>query len=128
MRKFIALVLILALCGLVGVTLATKATAEESNTRVRPVHLLNTLTTSGTFVAHGARLYSLSGYAGAANSYFGLYDCDELGDTATTNIRFEGGEASQYDGIAHNFGTNGAQFANGITLVTVGMYVTIEYE
>lgn len=122
MKRFIVALMVLGLCFML-VSLPTQA----ASTRTIPFKT-RTVIAHEVVSAQGADVFYLSGYANAASAVFGLYDAATLDDTATTNCKFEGGEATQWDSIVPvDFGPDGLRFNTGLTVVTSGAYISIVY-
>ena len=121
MKKF----LILALMLLVGISLLTPAFADEARYISKKS---KAITASEVTSTAGVVLFKVTGYAGSANSVYGLYNCSTLLSVAAATCKIEGGEASQYDSIPTlDFGEEGIHFDNGLCTVVSGAYLTIEY-
>ncbi len=78
--------------------------------------------------AQGVVVYKVTGYANAASAVYGLYNTSSLGTASEAKCKVEGGEATQYDQLPTlDFGKDGITFDSGLTVVTNGAYVAIEY-
>lgn len=117
---------ILALMVMVGFSFVLNVQADSNRTIS---HKTKVITASEVTSTQGITLYKVTGYANAASAVYGLYNASSLGTTTTATCKVEGAEATQYDGLPYlDFGKDGISFENGLTVVTNGAYVTIEYD
>lgn len=122
MRKVTALILIVAFA-----LLASPAFASDipDTLKSKVVTSDEVLTTGG-----GWLVYSFRVYAAAASSEAALYNCDTVGACASTNIKSENGEATQYD-ISDEDAIGGdkpIEFSEGLTCLVNNGYAIILYE
>jgi len=116
---------ILILAMLMGFGLFSFSQADEARTIARKSKVITANEVTST---QGVTLYKVTGYANAASAVYGLYNTSTLGDATASTCKIEGGEATQYDSIPTlDFGDEGVAFSAGLTVVTSGAYVTIEY-
>ncbi len=122
-------IFILALMVMVGISLAfVNVKADEARTITRKT----VVATAGNTVAvgHSATIYRIGGYASSANAVFGVVDNNTIVGNflSSTNVKVEGGEATQYDSITPmDFGPDGLEFYTGVTVFASGCSVVIEY-
>jgi len=123
MRKLIVL---LVLVGILA--LSVNAFAEEARTITRK----SVVVTDDTVVStQGVTVYSITGYANASNSVFGLYNSSTLVGALNATVKAEAAEATQYDSWVPITYEKGLEFPDGLTVVTMATnsaFVVIEYE
>lgn len=117
---------ILCLLALVGISMVLpQLRADEARTIARKSKVITGNEVTST---QGIVLYKVTGYANTASAVYGLYNASSLAATTVLSCKVEGGEATQYDSLPTlDFGSEGLNFDSGLTVVTSGAYVVIEY-
>ena len=84
--------------------------------------------TADTAVAQGTTVYRITGVVTGASGVFGVYNAPSLGTATATVCAVEGGEATSGDALPHyNFGADGLDLPDGMTVVVNTCTVVIEY-
>lgn len=133
MKKLIVLVLMV----MIGIGLfVVKAKADSSNyPYYNPIRTIVRQTIGATsnsvLVGHAVVVYKVSGYATSAAEIFGLYDTISLSSVTASNVKLEGGQATQYNAIANggfiDFGDEGLVFNTGLTVIVSNGSIIVEY-
>ena len=111
-----------------GIIFAGSLFSHADTTRTIPTKAI-TVTSNTVVSAQGCVVYKVTGYANASNATYALSNSTNASTTpSATEIKVEGGEATQYDSLPTlDFGSEGLVFDTGLTVFTVGSYLSIEY-
>ena len=120
-------IFILILMVLVGISLILSNTkADETRTITHKFRAF----TDDTAVSQSAVIYRITGVATASNGVFGIYNSSDLtsANTVVTKCAVEGGEATSGDALPmYDFGKDGLVLDGGMTVVSTGCTIVVEY-
>jgi|SRR3990167_2860398 len=123
MKKLIIALIVLGLI-IIGASISNADSTRVINHKFRAI----TSDKVNPTVLSAGTIYRITGYASSSSGVFAIYNAAAVAPLTATEVAIEGGEATSGDSLPmYYFGEEGLTLSTGITVVSNGCTVVIEY-